>query len=142
MGASQAPIRWTAVHLWPGSVEKAMGKFNIDVATWPELAADRPGWRSAIHGGLLVTGPPKRAAAVAADRLIDVAIADARASILDIDASIATVCARAWPTPPLPLRTAVPLRIAGSLRPRREASSVLPSRRTDSYIGPVAAANQ
>ena len=55
----------------------------------------RGAWRDAIHGGLLVSARPKRAAAAAADRLIDVAIADARASILNIDAAIVTARARA-----------------------------------------------
>lgn len=77
------------------SVEKAMGSFNIDVSTWPELAADRVAWRDAIHGSLLTAERPRRVAAVKADRLIDVAIADAHASILDVDAAIATVHARA-----------------------------------------------
>ena len=43
------------------SIEKAMGKFNIDVSTWPQLAADRAAWRDAINGGLLVRERPKRA---------------------------------------------------------------------------------
>ena len=77
------------------SAEKAMGKFNIPFSTWAELAADRAAWRDALHGGLLVAARPKRAAATTADELIDIAIADARASILDIDAAIATFCARA-----------------------------------------------
>ena len=45
---------------------------------WPTLAADRAAWRGAIHGALLDVKPPRRAAAAAADKLIDVAIADAR----------------------------------------------------------------
>ena len=51
-----------------------------------------------------------RTAAAAADTLIDIAIADARASILDIDAAIATFCARsaAAAAPPRPPPAAVP----------------------------------
>ena len=45
------------------SVEKAMGSFNIDVSTWPELAADRVAWRDAIYGGLLIAERPRRVAA-------------------------------------------------------------------------------
>ena len=125
------------------SAEKAMGKFNIPFSTWPELAANRAAWRDALHGGLLAAGRPKRAAAAAADELIDVAIADARASILDVDAAIATFCARAAAAaapPPAPPPPAPPPRTAPQRRGRRHQLQpvILPWR--GGYQGPLNAA--
>ena len=92
------------------SIMRALETFNIPKASWATLAEDRAAWRDAIHGGLLVSERPKRAAAAAADRLIDVALTDAKASILDETAAIRTTLARAKiaaapPQPPAP-RTA------------------------------------
>ena len=76
------------------SIHRALETFNIPLSSWAALADDRVAWRGAINGGLLESARPKRAAAAVADRLIDVAIADARASILNIDAAITTLRAR------------------------------------------------
>ena len=77
------------------SVGKALDNFNIDRASWHELAIDRDAWRAAIHGSLLDDCRPTRAAAAATNRRIAVCLTDARASIHDIGASVATSLARA-----------------------------------------------
>ena len=60
------------------SAAKAMAYYNIDVDTWPALAANRAEWRAAIHGALLVANRPRRAAAAAADRAIDATLTEQR----------------------------------------------------------------
>ena len=77
------------------SVGKALDNFNIDRSSWHELAADRVAWRAAIHGSQLDNSRPTRTAAADTNRRIAVCVADARASICDIGASIATSFARA-----------------------------------------------
>jgi hypothetical protein len=87
------------------SVFKALDAFGIDHSSWSTLAQDRAAWRGAIHGELLAEGPPRRAAAAAADRLIDVAVADARRGVdvgAAIDASFARAAAAAAPSLPPP----------------------------------------
>ena len=32
-------------------MRKALKKFNIDLDSWPELAADRDAWRAALYPG-------------------------------------------------------------------------------------------
>ena len=76
------------------SVGKALDNFNINRASWHKLAADRVAWRAAIHGSQLDDGRPTRAAAAATNRRIAVCVTDARASIHDIGASVATSLAR------------------------------------------------
>ena len=77
------------------SVGKALDNFNINRTSWHKLATDRIAWRAAIHGSQLDGNRPTRAAAAVANRRIAVCVADARASIRDIGASVATSCARA-----------------------------------------------
>ena len=77
------------------SVDKALDNFNINRASWHKLAADRVAWRAAIHGSQLDDSRPTRAAAADTNRRIAVCVADARASIHDIGASVATSFARA-----------------------------------------------
>jgi hypothetical protein len=86
------------------SINHALDSFGIDRSTWPALAADRAAWRGAIHGALLNGGRPTRAAAIETNRLIGAALADGRAGIWDIGASVAHSFARvARPvSPPLP----------------------------------------
>jgi hypothetical protein len=77
----------------------------------------RLAWRDAIYGGLLVSARPKRAAAARADRMIDVATADARRGVDEdaaIDAYFARAAAVAAP-PPLP----APAPMAAPAPPRR-----------------------
>ena len=38
------------------SIFKALDKFGLDVARWPELAADRNAWRSMLQTGLAPAG--------------------------------------------------------------------------------------
>ena len=68
------------------SIYKALDNFGIPRATRHELAADRSAWRAAIHGSLLKTERPTRAAATSTNLLIRATLADARASIMDIGA--------------------------------------------------------
>ena len=63
------------------SAAKAMAYYNIDLATWPTLAANRSTWREAINGGLLSTGRPRRAAAAETNRRIDATLAALRAPL-------------------------------------------------------------
>ena len=77
------------------SIYRALESFGIDRSEWPKLAANRPAWRKAINGELLRAKRPKRAAAAATNRRIEASIADGRAGIWDIDASIAHSLARA-----------------------------------------------
>ena len=121
------------------SVEKSLKAFNIDVATWPQLAQDRAAWRGAIHGSQLVSSRPKRAAAARADSLIDVAIADARASINDIDAAILTfararAAAPSAPPPVQPVPAPQPAPRRGRRAPPRVVRAFIP------YTGPLNAA--
>ena len=58
------------------TVYKAMAKMNIDAETWPTLADDRSAWRAAIHGALLNSERPKRAAAAETNRRIDASLAE------------------------------------------------------------------
>jgi hypothetical protein len=79
--------------------------------SWAQLADDRVAWRDAINGGLLVSARPKRAAAARADRMIDVANADARRGVDEdatIDAYFARAAAAAAPPPPSTAPTAAP----------------------------------
>jgi hypothetical protein len=93
-------------------IYRALETFNIPRASWAQLADDRVAWRDAIHGGLLVSERPKRAAAARADRMIDVATADARRGVDEdaaIDAYFARAAAVAAPPPlPAPVPTAAP----------------------------------
>ena len=77
------------------SVCKALDNFGIDRETWPALAADRVAWRAALHGSQLDDERPTRVAAAATNRRIAVSVADARASVRDIGASVATSLAHA-----------------------------------------------
>ena len=81
------------------SIYRALDGYGIDRETWPQLAADRPAWRKAIHGRLLDGGRPTRAAAVETNRLISASAADERASARSIAASIASSFARVAPPP-------------------------------------------
>ena len=72
------------------SVYKALAHFGIDRATWPVLAANRATWQEAIHGSqlALTAGRPTRVAAAATNLRIGATLADARAGVWDIGASI------------------------------------------------------
>ena len=107
------------------SVYKALDHFNINRATWPVLAANRTTWREAIHGALLVSGRagrPKRAAAVTTNRRIQATLADARAGVWDIGASITHSLAQAA----LSDAQEAEAQEALSAAPTRKASPVLP----------------
>ena len=87
---------WVAAPRQPGgqlmtygrSIHKSLDSFGIEFKTWPQLAADHPAWRDAIHGKLLDGGRPRRTAVrVETDRRLAISLADARASCKDIDAS-------------------------------------------------------
>ena len=89
------------------SIYRALDSFGINRSTWPTLAADRAAWRGAIHGALLDGGRPTRAVAAETNRLIGEALADGRAGIWDIGASISHSFARAArPALPPPQPTA------------------------------------
>ena len=130
------------------SVYKALAHFGIDRATWPVLAANRATWREAIHGSqlALTAGRPTRVAAAATNLRIGATLADARAGVWDIGASITHSFARAAlapaPAPPPPLPPPPPppppLRPPPPRAPVRRSARIanLPPTRTGGiYIG-------
>ena len=78
------------------SVFKALGKFNLDVGRWPELAAKRAAWREMLRTGLappafrsqasprISRTKPVRGCAAATNAAIDATLQLERAVMRDI----------------------------------------------------------
>ena len=98
-----------------------------------------------MHGALLDGGRPTRTVATETNRLIGATLADGRAGIWDIGASVATSFARAT-VPPPPPPTAAPAAPPPPPPPRRyvrlRRPVLLPSRGGQPDDAPLAAAMQ